>query len=59
MNDMPGLSNSHLVLIPSYNTGELLKVTVEQALVQWLPVWVIIDGSDDGSECLLHSLQEQ
>ena len=39
-----------LVLIPSYNTGAaLLSRTVEQALAQWNDVWVVIDGSTDGS----------
>lgn len=46
-------------MIPSYNTGMLLKVTVAEALQQWLPVRVIIDGSDDGSEALLEPLQAQ
>ena len=59
MNDKSELSVSHLLLIPSYNTGALLKKTVAEALQQWLPVWVIIDGSDDGSEGLLQPLQEQ
>lgn len=59
MNDKSELSGSHLLLIPSYNTGALLKKTVAEALQQWLPVWVIIDGSDDGSEALLKPLQEQ
>ncbi len=43
------LSTTHLVLIPSYNTGPRLAVTVEEALVQWSPVWVVVDGSTDGS----------
>ena len=39
-----------LVLIPSYNTGAaLLCSTVEGALEQWPDVWVIVDGSTDGS----------
>lgn len=59
MSDKKQLSNSHLVLIPSYNTGQLLKITVAEALQQWLPVWVIIDGSNDGSEALLKPLQLQ
>lgn len=50
---------SHLLLIPSYNTGALLENTVAEALQQWLPVWVVIDGSDDGSETLLQPLQAQ
>ncbi|MCK5663140.1 MAG: glycosyltransferase, partial [Thiotrichaceae bacterium] len=59
MSDKNLLSSSHLVLIPSYNTGKLLKDTVAEALQQWSPVWVVIDGSDDGSEDLLKPLQEQ
>ena len=39
-----------LVLIPSYNSGpELLATTVQCALEQWVDVWVVIDGSSDGS----------
>ncbi len=38
-----------LVLIPSYNSGALLRPTVEGALAQWPDVWVAIDGSTDGS----------
>ncbi|MDF1582937.1 MAG: glycosyltransferase family 2 protein [Methyloprofundus sp.] len=59
MNKQSQLSRSHLLLVPSYNTGALLKVTIEEALQQWLPLWVIIDGSDDGSDALLESLQAQ
>jgi glycosyltransferase involved in cell wall biosynthesis len=43
-------STSHLVLIPSYNTGPALYPTVRSAREQWSPVWVVIDGSTDGSE---------
>ena len=43
-------STTHLVLIPSYNTGPRLADTVQEALAQWSPVWVVIDGSTDGSE---------
>src|SRR5438105_653789 len=42
-----------LVLIPSYNTGERLVQTVEEARAHWQPVWVVIDGSTDGSAALL------
>lgn len=39
-----------LLLIPSYNTGsELLERTVRGALAHWRDVWVVIDGSTDGS----------
>lgn len=48
---------THLVLIPSYNTGrELLRSTVAGALASWQPVWVIIDGSTDDSDQGLESL---
>lgn len=42
-------SQTHLVIIPSYNTGRILLTTVSQALEHWAPVWVVIDGSTDGS----------
>lgn len=47
---MTMVSTTHLVLIPSYNTGAALRPTVSAARAQWAPVWVIVDGSDDGSE---------
>jgi glycosyltransferase involved in cell wall biosynthesis len=41
---------SHLVVIPSYDTGvERLLRTLREARAQWQPVWVVIDGSSDGS----------
>jgi glycosyltransferase involved in cell wall biosynthesis len=40
---------THLVLIPSYNTGPRLIDTVRGALAFWSPVWVVVDGSTDGS----------
>jgi glycosyltransferase involved in cell wall biosynthesis len=45
----PEISKTHLVLIPSYNTGRKLCETVQAARAQWNPVWVVIDGSTDGS----------
>ncbi len=44
-----GVSTTHLVLIPSYNTGPRLLDTVSEALAHHAPVWVVIDGSTDGS----------
>ena len=38
------------MLIPSYNTGRMLYETVASARRQWPYVWVVIDGSTDGSE---------
>ncbi len=42
-------SASHLVLIPSYNPGPKVDETVRAARAQWTPVWVVVDGSTDGS----------
>ena len=53
---MPAPSHSHLVLIPSYNTGAKVMETVRQALAVWQPVWVVVDGSTDGSAEALQAL---
>ena len=42
-------SGTHLVLIPSYNPGPKVFETVRGALAQWRPVWVVVDGSTDGT----------
>jgi glycosyltransferase involved in cell wall biosynthesis len=42
-------STTHLVLIPSYNPGPKVYDTVRAARAQWHPVWVVVDGSTDGS----------
>jgi glycosyltransferase involved in cell wall biosynthesis len=44
---------THLVLIPSYNTGPQLLESVRSARAAWAPVWVVVDGSTDGSDALL------
>ncbi|MEO5957517.1 MAG: glycosyltransferase family 2 protein, partial [Opitutaceae bacterium] len=49
-------SATHLVLIPSYNPGPLLAATISSALAQWNPVWVVDDGSTDGSTAVAHRL---
>ena len=46
---MTTLSSTHLVLIPSYNPGRKVFDTVREARAQWNPVWVVVDGSTDGS----------
>jgi glycosyltransferase involved in cell wall biosynthesis len=48
MNPMTA-STTHLVLIPSYNTGATVYATVQAARAQWCPVWVVVDGSTDGT----------
>ncbi len=53
---MPAASASHLILIPSYNTGGKLESTVRSALAEWRPVWVVVDGSTDGSDRVLDRL---
>ena len=45
----PLASASHLVLIPSYNPGAAVYDTVRAARAQWAPVWVVVDGSTDGT----------
>lgn len=42
-------SSRHLVLIPSYNPGEKVFETLAAARAQWSPVWVVVDGSTDGT----------
>src|SRR6185312_11067138 len=42
-------SRTHLVLIPSYNPGNKVYPTVRAAREQWEPVWVVVDGSNDGT----------
>jgi glycosyltransferase involved in cell wall biosynthesis len=46
---VPAASSTHLVLIPSYNTGEKVFDTVREAQRYWNPVWVVVDGSTDGT----------
>jgi glycosyltransferase involved in cell wall biosynthesis len=53
---MPTPSPTHLVLIPSYNPGAKVLDTVRAALAQWAPVWVVVDGSTDGSAESLQAL---
>ena len=46
---MIAASTTHLVLIPSYNPGVKVYETVRAACQYWTPVWVVVDGSTDGS----------
>src|SRR5208282_3383126 len=46
---MPALSTTHVVLIPSYNPGPLVFRTLAAARTCWAPVWVVVDGSNDGT----------
>lgn len=42
-------STTHLVVIPSYNPGPKVFETVREARARWAPVWVVADGSTDGT----------
>lgn len=46
-----------LILIPSYNTGRILRGTVESVVRLGQPVWVVIDGSTDGSVETIRDLE--
>jgi glycosyltransferase involved in cell wall biosynthesis len=47
---------THLVLIPTYNTGARLRATVLEALAHWPDVWVVADGCTDDSLVAVRSL---
>ena len=49
-------STTHVVIIPSYNPGAKVFETVRDARQYWSPVWVVIDGSTDGTAAGLHDL---
>jgi glycosyltransferase involved in cell wall biosynthesis len=56
---MPQRSATHLVLIPSYNPGRKVFETVQRARHHWDPVWIVVDGSNDGTaEALLEMARE-
>jgi glycosyltransferase involved in cell wall biosynthesis len=52
-------SATHLVLIPSFNPGARVFPTVAAARAHWAPVWVVVDGSTDGSGEELERLAAQ
>lgn len=55
---MTAASSTHFVLIPSYNTGEKLFEAVREARRFWEPVWVVVDGSTDGTGERLRKLAQ-
>lgn len=55
----PRASSTHLVLIPSYNPGIKVDDTVRSARAHWNPVWVVVDGSTDGSTARLQAMAER
>ncbi|CAK0771803.1 Glycosyl transferase family 2 [Gammaproteobacteria bacterium] len=48
-----------LVLIPSYNPGAQVYETVRAARQVWAPVWVVVDGSTDGTAMGLEALARE
>jgi glycosyltransferase involved in cell wall biosynthesis len=52
----PAVSLTHLVLIPSFDSGQLLVSTVVAARRHWAPVWVVVDGSTDGSADMVEAM---
>ena len=50
---------SHLVILPSYNSGHLLRQTILTVLEKWKPVWVVLDGSNDSSVAEAYNLQRE
>ena len=52
-------SDTHLVLIPSFNSGWKVYETVSAARAHWNPVWVVIDGSTDGTTANLIEMAAQ
>lgn len=45
--------------MPSYNTGPILAEAVRDACAAWGTVWIVVDGSTDGSDRLLDDLPPQ
>jgi glycosyltransferase involved in cell wall biosynthesis len=49
---------SHVLIIPSYNTGPKVYETVQAARAAWPEVWVVVDGSTDDTPAGLASMAE-
>ena len=49
-------STTHLLLMPSYNTGAKVFDTVRAARAHWNPVWIVTDGSTDGTPAVLREM---
>jgi len=52
-------SRTHLILIPTYNTGGKVLQTLWDAKRIWQPVWVVVDGSTDGTLEALQALARE
>lgn len=53
------MTDTRLVLIPSYNPGPRVRETVAAARAHWPTVWVVVDGSTDGSAGWLQDMATQ
>ena len=49
-------SSTHIVVVPTYNTGPRLHGVVAEILHYWSTVLVVVDGSTDGTEKALFQL---
>jgi glycosyltransferase involved in cell wall biosynthesis len=52
----PAVSRTHLVIIPSFNSGPLLERTVAAARAYWAPICVVIDGSTDDTATVVEAM---
>lgn len=61
MTPLPSAARSatQLVIIPSYDTGPKVYETVTAARAVWNPVWVVVDGSTDGTTEGLRAMAEK
>jgi len=42
-------SQTHAVIIPSFNSGNQLGPVIREVCTRWAPVWLVLDGSTDES----------
>lgn len=42
-------SATHLVIMPTYNSGPAVLAAAAAARAAWAPVWAVVDGSTDGT----------
>jgi len=49
--------DTHTIIMPAYNPGPILEQTVREVLNIWDSLWVIVDGSNDGSETPLRIIE--
>lgn len=52
-------ARTHLVVVPSYNPGSQVYETVRAARACWAPVWVVVDGSSDGTRAGLEAMARE